>query len=174
MPTTPFIGISILIHGAIIIFHKLFKVVRRERPIRLAPSKRQLAFSAAIVAAMFSVILMTAEGLLSASVIEKHSTVFLVVFTALWLSAQDGGAEVAAAIAGTYRAQASDLVFLLILVAAIVMVVPRIRFPQGTFAPNQGGHSVVSVSLLLSGLVIFLTGAAYIALYMLVAFGVKF
>jgi hypothetical protein len=169
MPATPFIGISILIHAGIIIYHKLFKVVPGARRAFALPTRRQYVVSALIVLSMFALMISTAVGLIAASVTEKHSTVYLVEDTVSWIASEHGTSQIAAAIESTYKAQSVGVAAGIIFFFAVMFTIPRIRLPRTTLPVNQGGHTAVSISLLISGIIFFTAGTTYLVLYILIA-----
>jgi hypothetical protein len=168
MPATPFIGISIVVHILIIIFHKIFKVVERDPTPLMAVSKRQYALSIFIVTMMFMLMLATAVGLLLASVTERHSTVYLVIETAQWLSVQTFDARLVSSVVEAYHPHAAIVIGAAVLFIIAVLSVSYIRLPRTTLPASQGGHSVVQVSLLIGGVISVLAGITYIALYLLI------
>ena len=171
MPTTPFIGISVLIHVGVILFHKIFRIKPRMQHAVVPLTSRHYIFSTIIVVSMFSVMLFMAFGLLSASVHEQHSTVYLVEDTAQWLAADNGGSQIIAAVGGEYRTQALGIAGAVLLFIGIISLIPRIRFPRTAVSSvTQGGYSRVQTSLLMGGLLSLLISITYIVIYLLIAF----
>lgn len=168
MPATPFIGISVLIHILIIVFHKVFRIKEREpRALRLA-TRSQYAFSVFIVIAMFGLMLSTAIGLLAASVTERHSTVYLIEDTAIWLSTQAIDTALVATITEAYHPQAGVVAGVIVLFIITAFSVSYLRFPRVALTASQGGHSRVQVSLLISVVIAVLVGITYSILYLLI------
>ena len=168
MPSTPIIGISVLVHVAIIVFHKIFHIKEQEdAPIKKV-SKKQYVFSCLIVLVMFSLMLFTAAGLLNASLTERHSTIYLIEDTAQWLAGQTDSTQILATAEAVYLPQAGPITLGVLLVLGLLILIPRIKFTRTKFSLPQGGHSLVQVSLLVSGLLSALVGATYIVLYLLI------
>ena len=167
MPTTPFIGISVIVHVAIIIFHKIFHIKEQEAKVERF-SKVQRLFSYSIVGGMLSLMLFTAGTLLFVSITERHSTVYLAQDTALWLANQTNGEEMLAAAEAAYGSQASIISLIALGILLLCLVIPRIKFNRNRFSVSQGGYSLVQVSLLVGGLLSFFAGLSYIILYLLI------
>jgi hypothetical protein len=169
MPATPFIGISVLIHILIIIFHKVFRIKEREPRSILLVSRGQYVFSVFIVLAMFALMLSTAVGLLAASITERHSTVYLIENTAVWISTQIADADLVANVTEAYQPQAGVVAGVLILFIIAAFSVSYLRFPRATLTASQGGYSLVQVSLFISGVIAVMVGVTYSVLYLLIA-----
>ena len=170
MPTTPFIGISVLIHTAIIIFNKIFP--SKERVLELVPegkiSKLRYAASFLIIAGMSSLMLFTAGGLLLAGVTEQHSTIYLVEDTAQWVGSRADASELAAQAAAAYGPHLGNMAEIAFLLALLIVIVPRIKFERMGLSFPSGGHSMVQVSLLISGVLSLLVGTTYLVLIIIV------
>jgi len=168
MPTTPFIGISVLIHTVIIIFSKIFPPKEREFVPQGKISTLRYAGSFLIIAAMSSLMLFTAAGLLIAGVTEQHSTIYLVEDTAQWVGSHADVNELAAQAAAAYGPRVGGMAEIAFLLALLIVIVPRIKFRRMGVSFPSGGHSMVQVSLLISGVLSMLLGATYLVLIIIV------
>ncbi len=79
MPFTPFIGLSVLVHIGIILWHKIFDVTSNFRALTVQKATRTLRFGiSTIIVLIFAVILTSAIGLVRAGVNDKYSNINLV------------------------------------------------------------------------------------------------
>ncbi len=168
MPTTPFIGISVLIHTVIIIFSKIFPPKERALVPEKKFSRVRYAASLLIIVGMTSLMLMTAAGLLMAGITEQHSTIYLVEDTAQWVGSHADTHELVAQAEAAYGPRVGNMAEIAFLVALLIVIVPRIKFERMRMSLPSGGHSMVQVSLLVSGVLSLLVGATYLVLIVIV------
>ncbi len=168
MPTTPFIGISVIIHTVIIIFSKIFPPKEREIVVEKKFSKLRYAASLLIIVGMTSLMLFTAAGLLIAGVNEQHSTIYLVEDTAQWVGSHADAHELVAQAEAAYGPRVGNMAEIAFFLALLFVIVPRIKFDRMRMSLPSGGHSMVQVSLLISGLLSLLVGATYLVLIVVV------
>lgn len=163
-----------LIHIGIIVFYKIFRIKPPERRSARALTGGQLALSGVIVVVTSSLMLMIGALLIYSSVEEKHSTVHLVENTAQWLSIQGEKIQATVVASSALRTPAAQAMPGLIVLLGMLFSLPWIPLLRNSFNASQSGHSVISVTLLVSGLIAFLTGATYIVLYILITSSVGF
>ncbi len=78
MPLTPFIGLSVLIHVSIIVINKLLRRIPGEKettPLVKTSTRKTIAYTSLIIAAVFAFVLINAGILVRASLTDSHSTV---------------------------------------------------------------------------------------------------
>jgi hypothetical protein len=168
MPTTPFIGLSVLIHLIIIGFHKIVRFKEGPRTPYKPASILQLAFGYFIIFSTFSVILTSGFWLLSASVQEEHSTIYAVE-RATTLAMHELHFSTTVASAGAARGYGALGIMMLVplMLAIPVYLMRRHKISRPSVTLSQGGYSAVQVSLLMSGIISVVISAGYIVLYLL-------
>ncbi len=84
MPSTPFIGLSVLVHLCIIVAYRVVKWKPKRTPVS-APTVERLIVSYAIIVSMFTMTITGASFLVVASIHERHATFEYVQPSYLWL-----------------------------------------------------------------------------------------
>lgn len=75
MPSTPFIGLSVMVHLGIIFIYRIFgynNTKKRSKPNNLSASRR---ISLAIITSVFTIVTINAGMLVRTAVADKHSSI---------------------------------------------------------------------------------------------------